>query len=212
MAIKHGRGVTRFSWGKSEKKFAEYIDLAGKNISKRSAEALADLGAEFMANEDWDWPRGARYDTVYNGRNVRASGPYASGYRGGDAMHPWYSGTLHDSISVGIFNGTRLFSARYMTPGASSDQTYNGMKIDGVMAGQNALRDYASRARGNSVKAVLIVGAPYAEELNTADMIGFSGKKVSNTHQGYADYLENVFYGTLRPRIEKLRKLKLRLK
>lgn len=211
MATKWGRGVLRSGWGKADKKFVEYIQLGGKTIGKKAAETLANAAAEFMANEDWDWPRGERYDTVYNGRSVRASGTYASGFRGGDAMHPWYSGNLHDSIAVGVFSGSRMLAARYMTPGAAEPQTYGGQDIDGVTEGQRVLSNYASRAAGGSVRAVMVIGVPYADYINTSPTIGWHNN-TPNTHIGYADYLEHEFYTTLLPSIERLRKIKLRMK
>lgn len=211
MATKSGRGVLRSGWGNAEKKFVEYIQLAGQTIGKKAAENLAAAGEEFMANEDWDWPRGARYDTVYNGRSVRASGTYASGFRGGDAMHPWYSGNLHDSIAVGVFSGSRMLAARYMTPGAAEPQTYGGQQIDGVTEGQRVLSNYASRTTGGSVRAVMVIGVPYADYINTSPTIGWRND-TPNTHIGYADYLENEFYTTILPAVDRLRKIKLRLK
>lgn len=198
------RGMSQ-SWGKTYKGFAEYLQLAGKSIGKRAADSLAAAGAEFLANEDWDWPRGKRFDAVYNGRNVRASGPYASGFRGGDAMHPWYSGNLHDSMAVGVYNNTRLLSANYMTPGAAEPQTYKGQTVDGVSAGQEALlragHVFAPGSSGATLRAVLVVGVPYAEDVNN-----LSG------HAGYVDYFEEEFSSTIRPEIERLRKIKLRMK
>lgn len=206
----------KVQWGKASKAFAEYLNIAGQTIGKKSAENLAAAGAEFMANEDWDWPRGARYDAVYNGRNVRASGTYASGFRGGDAMHPWYSGNLHDSMAMGVMLGTRIMAERYMNPGASEPQTYNGQTIDGVTAGHEALshaaHTFAAGQSGDTLRVVLVIGAPYAEKVNTADSIGWPGREKPNTHQGYVEYLEGVFASTMRPSIEKLRNIKLKLK
>lgn len=203
-------------WGKASKGFAVYLQLAGKTIGKEAAKALADAGEEFMLNEDWDWPRGERYDTTHHGRSVRAASPYASGFRGGDAMHPWYSGNTHDSIAVGVIQGTRILASRHMRPGAAEDQTYNGMTIDGVTAGEDALRraayTFAEGTKGNTLRAVMVIGVPYAEKLNTADSIGFKGHEVPNTHVGYADYLQHEFYTTILPKVQDLWKIKVRMK
>ena len=206
MAVRGGHipGLQQ-AWGKTSKGFAEYLQIAGKNIGQKAARNIADAGAGFMANEDWDWPRGARYDTVYNGRNVRASGKYASGFRGGDAMHPWYSGNLHDSMAVGVFNGTRMLAANYMTPGAAEPQTYKGQIVDGVTAGQEALiragHVFAAGQAGATLRAVLVVGVPYADDVNEMP-----------EHSGYVEYLQDEFSRTIAPAVDRLRKIKLRLK
>lgn len=201
-------------WGKTSKAFATYLNLAGQTIGKQTAIGLAAAGAEFMANEDWDWPRGARYDTMHLGRNVRGSKTYASGFRGGDAMHPWYSGNLHDSIAVGVMQGTRILAATYMKPGATATQTYNSSVIDGVSEGINALQraahTFAAGSSGNTLRAVMVVGVPYAEDVNSSPTLGWGDKP--NTHQGYAEFLQNEFYTTILPKIIAISKMKLRLK
>lgn len=210
---KYIRSELNKEWGKASKAFAAYLNLAGKTIGRQTAVELAAAGAEFMANEDWDWPRGARYDTMHLGRSVRGSKTYASGFRGGDAMHPWYSGNLHDSIAVGVMQGTRILAANYMKPGATSTQTYNSTVIDGVAEGisalQRAAHTFAAGSSGNTLRAVLVIGVPYAESVNSSPTIGWSNKQ--NTHQGYADFFENEFYTTILPKLESISKMKLRL-
>lgn len=201
-------------WGKAYKGFAAYLDLAGEKIGAAAAKGLADAGAEFMANEDWDWPRGARFDATHLGRSVRGASTYASGYRGGDDMHPWYSGNLHDSIAVGVMQGTRILAARYMSPGATSTQTYNDSVIDGVSEGLEALQKaahvFSAGSSGRTLRSVMVIGVPYANEVNSSPTIGWSDKP--NSHIGYADFLQKEFYDTILPQMEKLSKIKLRLK
>lgn len=200
-------------WGKFYKGFAAYLDLAGKKIGPAAAKGLVEAGEEFMANEDWDWPRGARYDTTHLGRSVRGAMAYASGYRGGDAMHPWYSGNLHDSIAVGVMQGTRIIAARYMNPGATSTQTYNDSVVDGVSAGfeamQRAAHVFSVGSSGRTLRAVLVIGVPYAEEVNSSPVIGWGDKP--NPHVGYADYLQREFYSTILPKMQSIAKMKLAL-
>lgn len=198
--------ITKAAWGKAAKGFAAYINIAGQTIGKAAARGLAEEGAEFLANEDWDWPRGKRYDAIHpSGRAVRGAMPYASGFRGGDSQHPWYSGNLHDSMAVGVIQGTRILAARYMTPGADRTQTYKGQTVDGVTAGEDALRraahTFAPGQSGDTLRATLVVGVPYADEVNE-----------SPNHAGYVEYLSKQFYETLLPRMQQLRKIKLKLK
>lgn len=203
-------------WGKASKGFAAYLNLAGQTIGKKAAKGLADAGAEFMANEDWDWPRGARYDAIHNGRNVRGSKTYGSGYRGGDEMHPWFTGNLHDSIAVGVMQGSRIMAMSFMSPGATEEQEYKGQTIDGVTAGQDALqrasRTFLPGSSGNTLRAVMVIGVPYAEYINSSATIGYPGREKSNPHIGYADYLQKEFYSTILPVIQRLSQIKLRLK
>lgn len=201
-------------WGKTAKGFSTYLNLAGQEMNKATAKGLAAAGAEFMANEDWDWPRGARFDTTHLGRNVRGSKTYSTGFRGGDAMHPWYSGNLHDSIAVGVMQGTRILAARYMKPGATSTQTYDNSVIDGVSEGLDALQRashvFSAGSAGNTLRAVLVIGVPYAEQVNTSTTIGWSNKP--NPHVGYADYLGHEFYTTILPKLQSISKRYLKLK
>ena len=201
-------------WGKAYKGFSTYLNLAGQEFRKSTAKGLAAAGAEFMANEDWDWPRGARFDTTHLGRSVRGSKAYSTGFRGGDAMHPWYSGNLHDSIAVGVMQGTRILAARYMKPGATSTQTYNDSVIDGVGEGFEALQHashvFSAGSSGNTLRAVLVIGVPYAEQVNASTTIGWSNKP--NPHVGYADYLEGEFYTTILPKMQSISKMYLKLK
>lgn len=192
-------GTTKISWGKSSKGFAEYLRLGAKPIGKATAKKLMQISADFLANEDWDWPRGQRYNV---GGSMFGSRAYKSGFRGGDAMHPWYTGNLHDSLATGVMMGTRILSAAYMTPGATVLQNHNGQTVDGVTAGFDALaRAARTYAPPTAIRTVLVIGVPYAEKVN--QMPG---------HEGYAEYFEREFVSSLAPAIEHLRKVRLRLK
>ena len=134
----------------------------------------------------------------------RASGTYASGFRGGDRVHPWYTGNLHDSLAVGVFQGTRILAKAHMTPGASVLQTYDGRTIDGITEGESALiraaHTFAPGQAGDTLRAVLVIGVPYADSVN--EMPG---------HAGYVEELQSTFYSTILPQINTLRKIKLKL-
>lgn len=205
-------GTSTIKWGKTCKGFAEYLRIGAKPIGRATAKRLSAVAADFLANEDWDWPRGQRYDAFYAGRTVRAAMPYKSGFRGGDAMHPWYSGNLHDSMAAGVMQGTRILSEVYMNPGASENQKFNGALVDGVFAGHEALAKAARMyAPPTAIRTVLVIGVPYADYINTSDMIGWQGT-TPNTHKGFVEYFEREFVSSLAPAIEHLRKVRLRLK
>lgn len=155
------RAGMQYRWGKASKGFAEALLDAGQTVTEYAVGKLTVGMTEFMKDTDWEWPRGAN------------NGPYKSGYRGGDADHPWYTGTLHDSIAASIIDGTRIRSVVYMTPGAREDQTNRrtGETYNGVTLGEQAARR-AAHTFGNSVgrlRVVLTIGVPYADEVNRTD-------------------------------------------
>lgn len=200
----HGSTV---SFGKTTKGFIEYLGRAGETITPYAVGKLASACEEFLANEDWDWPRGSRFTAMNlnTGKSVRASGAYASGFKGGDAMHPWYTGNLHDSMAASVMEGTQIRAIRYMTPGAIVLQHYNGQVIDGASvardAANRAAHTFGRGAHGSTLRAVLTIGAPYAAELNERE-----------NHQGYVEYFEGQFSGTIFSVLQDLPKKSFKLK
>ena len=199
--------ITKAAWGKASKSFAAYLNIAGQEIKKAAAKKLANAGKEFLENEDWDWPRGARFTAMNmnTGKTFRASGTYASGFRGGDSGHPWYTGNLHDSLAVGVIQGARILAKAQMAPGAYILQEYKHQAIDGALEGEAALfraaRTFAPGQAGDTLRAVLVIGVPYAKDVN----------KMPN-HAGFVEALQDDFYSTILPQMNSLRKIKLRLK
>lgn len=195
-------------WGKTTKGFIQYLVRAGETVSKSAQKKLAAGCQEFLDNEDWDWPRGARFTAMNlnTGQTFRASGTYASGFRGGDKTHPWYTGNLHDSMAAGVMEGTRIIAASYMRPGAYILQEYEGQIVDGVTAGQDALMRAAHTfghggKLGSTLRAVLTIGVPYAEKVNEM-----------SKHEGYVEYLTDAFSGTMYGVILELPKASFKMK
>lgn len=149
----------QYRWGQANKGFAEALLEAGLTLTKYGAERLRYGVSEFLKNTDWDWPRG------------RNNGPYKSGFRGGDADHPWYTGNLHDSIVGSVIDGTRILAMEQMAPGAAVLQSYQGQTVDGITAGieaaQKAAHTFGPHLGG--LRAVLTIGVPYAEKVNESD-------------------------------------------
>lgn len=156
MAVRAGNIA---DWGKTAKGFAQVLLDAGQTVTKGAAELLGNACQEALEELDWMWPRG------------KNNGPYKSGYRGGDADHPWYTGNLHDSVAAGVADGSRLLQARYMEPAARETQRYRGQVIDGKTLGPEALQRAAHTfAPGvGGLRAILVVGVPYADEVNNTD-------------------------------------------
>lgn len=199
-------GRWKWEWGEASKGFAVSLLEAGKTLTPKAAALMADACSEFLANTDWDWPRGQRYNALHESvRNVRGSRAYASGYRGGDADHPWYTGNLHDSIATGVISGTRILHTRYMQPGATEYQTYKGQIVDGYAEAENSIRRAAhtfSRAGvSNTLRAVLTVGVPYAYEVNHSDK-----------HYDFIGVLQQDFQDDIMRAVEDLSRFSIRTK
>lgn len=182
----------QYRWGKGNKGFAEVLLEAGQTLSKKGAQRLAYGIEEFLANTDWEWPRG------------RNNGSYKSGYHGGDADHPWYTGNLHDSIAGSLSDGTKVLAVRYMKPGALVAQTDdNGAIVDGA----ELAREYAQRAShtfGQGIRGLvarLIIAAPYTEKVNESD-----------AHFDFVSPLEEDFVNEILSQLEDLPKISIRPK
>lgn len=179
-----GSGM-QYRWGKANKGFAEALLDAGTTISKKAAERLAYGIDEFLKNTDWEWPRGSN------------NGAYKSGYRGGDADHPWYTGNLHDSIAGSVSEWSRVMAVRYMPPGAKVLQSHNGVVVDGA----ELAREYIQRASHTFGKGMgglvarLVVAVPYAEDVNE-----------SEAHYDFISPLEEDFINEIRSQMMELPK------
>lgn len=201
------RRSSSVSWGKTTKGFAEYLVMAGTTITPYAVKKLGEACEEFLATEDWDWPRGARFTAMNlnSGKAIRASGAYSSGFRGGDAEHPWYTGNLHDSMAASVMEGTRVLAIRYMNPGAYVLQSYRGNTVDGAslarVAAERASHTFIGGRFGSTLRSVLTIGAPYAEELNQKD-----------NHRGYVEYFEKEFSSTINAALQDLRWRSFKLK
>lgn len=180
-------------WGKAAKGFAEALLDAGQTVTDYAANRLAVGLEEFIGETDWDWPRGAK------------NGPYKSGYRGGDADHPWYTGTLHDSIAASLIDGVRIRKVVYMWPSATEDQTdrRTGATYNGVTLGEQAARRAAHTFGGSvgGLRAVLTIGVPYADEVNRSD-----------AHFDFISPLEEDLVNEVRAQMEEIPKRSFKLK
>lgn len=188
MAVSAGN---RMSWGKTSKGFALVLRDAGITVTAHAAKKLGEACVQTLKSFDWMWPRGAN------------NGPYKSGYRGGNAEYPWYSGNLHDSVAAGVADGRRLLQANFMTPGAQESQTYKGQVIDGASLGPEALNRAVQTfgAGVGGLRAMLVVGVPYAEKVNE-----------SEEHSGYISNLEEYFAGEVLGILNELPKRSFKMK
>lgn len=164
------------AWNKFRIAFNSELLKAGQMVTKEAEKKLLATSDAWLKKTDDDWPKSA---SLWYGS-------------GGDDMHPWYSGTLHDSISIRIAEGMRTIGMRFMPTRAIADQTATaeqaGRDLDNIV-GYKEGRLVAGRATGvraNALVAQMFIGAPYAQWLNT------TGGPYGN-HQGFALYLMKDF-------------------
>lgn len=190
MAVKAVNG--RANWGKTYSGFSQALSEAGKELTKQGITILSRACKEWLTEQNADWPRG------------EGGGAFKSGYRGGDEFHPWYTGSLHDSMATAVTDGNRIVNVCYMPDmsksGAQSDQTYKGRKINGAAEGQAALAR-ASHVWLPGIQARLVIGVPYARDVND-----------SPAHAGFIDEFEKDFGSTMTSRISELRNFVIRTK
>ena len=174
------------AWNKFRIAFSSDLLKAGQKVTQEAEKELLDASQKWLDKTDEEWPRG-----------------YGFMGTGGDDMHPWYTGTLHDSISIRIAEGMRTIGLRFMPRGATGPQTataeqagrdYNN--IVGYVQG----RLVAGRATGVRQKALvaqMFIGAPYAQWLNT------TGGRHEN-HESFALYLMRDFQHDITQALAKL--------
>lgn len=160
-------------WNKFSSAFGEALLDAGKKFTKQGEtmvvngmEAfLNELHNDFMSNQT---PRDRFITDKRSGRVVH-------GNAHGSHNFPWFTGTLHDSISGRIAEGSRTVGVRYMQGGPASDAQFADPDISNVeryyprIVGSTFGRLLAGRATRVSqrpIVAQLFIGAPYAQEVN----------------------------------------------
>jgi len=164
------------AWNKFRVAFSSSLLKASQKVTQEAEKELLVESENWLKRMDEEWPKSA-------------SLIYASG---GDDMHPWYSGTVHDSIGVRIAEGMRTIGMRFMPRAAIANQTATadqaGRRLDNIVGYQEArlVAGRASGVRQSGVVAQMFIGAPYAQWLNT------TGGPYKN-HQGFALYLAREF-------------------
>lgn len=166
-----------FAWNKFRIAFSSALQEASKMVTKEAETELLNASEIWLNKTDSEWPKSA--------------GPFMGA--GGDDMHPWFSGNLHDSVSVRIAEGMRTIGLRFM-PMAAGD-VYQDATAEDAGRDYPEIRGYvegrlvagrASRVRQNGLVAQLFIGVPYAQKVNTTG--GPHGD-----HKGFAFYLMKDF-------------------
>ena len=164
------------AWNKFRIAFNAELLQASQMVTKEAEKELLQVSEDWLKKTDAAWPKSSTL--VYN--------------TGGDDMHPWYTGTLHDSMSIRIAEGMRTIGMRFMERSAIANQEAKaeqaGRDIDNIV-GYVEARLVAGRAAGvrtNALSAQLFFGAPYAQWLNV------TGGPHGN-HKGFAIEMEKDF-------------------
>lgn len=153
MAIK--RTNTTAEWGKASKAFSYALFDAGVHLTGWAKNWMSEASREALDDIDKSWDEQSQKKSK-NGKIMKF---------GGDRYHPWFTGTLHDSVASVVSDKNKTVSINYMPARATSPQTYKGQMIIG--------QDWAMREARKAqyvflpgIQARLVVGVPYAEEVN----------------------------------------------
>lgn len=180
MAVRRRYGGRQASWGKTYAAFSEALLDCGRQLNERGKDWLIKDAESWLKETDAEWPHSS---SLPNGARF-----------GGDAMHPWYYGQLHDSVAIRIAEGNHTIAIRYMPEKATAPQKmpprYNRI------VGAEWARDIAGRAEhiywkgSKALQSQLFVAVPYAQKVNE-----------QGRHEGYLEELEAQFYDAMTTRI-----------
>ena len=169
-----------YSWGKTYKAFSQALLQSGKALNSIATVELQEVADKFLDRTNAEWPHHSSRTRIKWGPNNVSTAQF-----GGDAMHPWFSGQLHDSVAVRIAQGNRTTSVHYMPPSANGGPQHMG-NTKGII-GVEWAREVAERRAPYfflpGVQVELIVGVPYTDKVNE-----------SGRHYGFADNLANELF------------------
>lgn len=171
------------SWKKATQGFTYALADAGRHLSWWAKELMSEATHDSLQKIDSEW--GEQSQSVSKKGNAQKFG--------GDHDHPWFTGTLHDSVAAIISDQRRTVAIEYMPPRATAPQTYNGQTVFGQDWGVRAARNIERALHFvPGVKSTLVVGVPYAgkvdESVRHYDFIrSLSGQ--------FANYVEEYFIG-----------------
>ena len=178
MAIAPGRHV---SWKKFSAAFSEALLSCEEELTGFGLRLMREECAKWIKKTDAEWPHSTTA-TSKNGLTMKF---------GGDAMHPWYYGQLHDSVVVRVAQGNKTVAIEYMPQHATNPQKAtaadagaNYSRIIGAewatLIAQQAEHTYWKGSK--AVQAQMLVGVPYARKVNE-----------SPRHEGFLDELNAQF-------------------
>lgn len=169
------RTGTYHNWGKTYKAMSQALLNAGKALNSIASVELQEVSEKYLREEDAKWPHST---SLPNGARF-----------GGDAMHPWYSGQLHDSVAVRIMSSNRITSVHYMPPSPATGKPQHTDTIKNIVGAEWAreiAEAHGARYFLPGVQVQLIVGVPYADKVNE-----------SGRHYGFADNLADELFSAV---------------
>ena len=163
-----------YDWGKTYKAFSQALLGSGKALNNIALSELQDVASSYLKEQDAQWPHST---SMPNGARF-----------GGDAMHPWYTGQLHDSVAVRIMQGNRISSVHYMPPSPDTSEPQHTETIKGIIGADWAheIAESGPRFFLPGVQVQLIVGDPYTEKV-----------KQSGRPSGFADSLADDLFSAV---------------
>lgn len=189
MAITPGRHV---KWKKFSAAFSEALLSCEEELTGFGRRLMCEECAKWIQKTDAEWPHSTSITKIKWGpNNVRTQ------RFGGDAMHPWYYGQLHDSVVVRVSEGNKTVAIEYMPQRATSPQKAtasdagaNYSRIIGaewaVLIARQAEHTYWKGSK--AVQAQLLVGVPYAQKVNESSR---HGGFLDELNAQFASYLED---------------------
>lgn len=175
-------------WNKAAAAFSEALYDAGKQLKKQGETMLTRACENWLDKTDQEWPKDY-----------------------GDQYHPWFTGTLHDSIATRVADNGRTVSVRYMKRAAIANtrasQAETGTrdydKIVGYQFGRLFMGNYGrSVANRKGIVAQMTIGVPYAQYVDSKAVKGSHGN-----HEGYINELQVSFITDVEDEIVNVRDL-----
>lgn len=171
-------------WKKTTQGFTYALGDAGKHLSGWAKEVMKEATNSAISQIDSEWEGETHWKRKKSGK--------ISSF-GGDMDHPWYTGQLHDSVAGIVSDQHRTVAIEYMPRSAIKPQTYQGQTVIGHDWAQRRARDIERALHFvPGIKSTLIVGVPYAEEVN--EMRRHHGFIQSLSGQ-FVGYVEDYFIG-----------------
>lgn len=179
MAVRQINGHA--TWKKFSAAFSEALLSCEEELTAFGRRVMRESCEEWIEQTDAEWPHGTAI----------AKGTVVTQMFGGDAMHPWYTGQLHDSVVVRISEGNRTIAIEYMPSKAQGAQHATaadaGAAYDNIIGAEWAMQiarqaEHTYWKGSKALQAQVLVGVPYARKVNE-----------SPRHAGYLNELNVQF-------------------